>query len=395
MAVIISTEKCIGCGTCVDVCPFGAIYMKDGKAYIDEKCTQCGACIDACPVQAIYREEGSKPETPAKVDYKNILVYIEQTDGQVKNVGYELLGEGRKLSDTLGQKLTAVVIGDQISHLAQDIIAGGADEVYVVESPLFKNYNTDGYTTAICEIVEQTKPYGMLLGATTDGRDLAPRVAARLKTGLCADCTGLAIDEESKLILWTRPALGGNIMATIVCPENYPQMGTVRPNVFKRPELDKNRTGEIISFASSVQESDIRTKLLELLPVANETCKIEEAQVICAGGRGLCSPDNFKLLDELAELLGGAVAASRAVVDAGWISALQQVGQTGKTVGPKIYFAFGISGAIQHLAGMSSSDIIIAINKDPDAPIFKVADYGIVGDVQEVLPALIREFKNR
>ncbi|WP_371361885.1 Caffeyl-CoA reductase-Etf complex subunit CarE [Sporomusa rhizae] len=392
MAVLI-TKECIGCGACEPVCPFGAIRMQDGQAEIGEACTQCGACIDTCPVGAIKREEEAKQVTMDKTQYKDVWVYIEIAEGKPRNVGLELLGEGRKLADAMGQKLAAVIIGNNVEGVAKEAFAAGSDQVYLVEAPELARYSTDGYTATFTDLINTYKPSVILLGATNDGRDLGPRVACRVGTGLTADCTGLGIDEATGLIGWTRPAFGGNIMATILCPEHRPQMGTIRPSVFKRPIPDYTKTGEIIRVGSKVKAEDIRTKIIEVVKVSTASCNLEEAEIIVSGGRGMCSPENFSLIEDLADALGGAVGASRAAVDAGWKAHMHQVGQTGKTVGPKIYFACGISGAIQHMAGMSSSDIIIAINKDPEAPIFKVADYGIVGDVLEVLPLLTEEFR--
>jgi electron transfer flavoprotein alpha subunit len=392
MAVIV-TKECIGCGTCVDLCPFGAITMQEGRAVITEACTVCGACIDACSVEAISKEEVAKTIAIDKNAYKGVWVYIEQLAGQPRNVGHELLGAGRKLADELKEELSAVIIGDNIAEIAQRVFASGADKVYLVEGSEYAHYSTDAYTIALTDLIEQYKPSVLLLGATNDGRDLGPRIACRVGTGLTADCTDLSIDESTGLVAWTRPAFGGNIMATILCPEHRPQMGTVRPKVFKRPEQDFSKTGEVIRVSSKVKNADIRTKIVDVIQVCTASCNLEEADIIVSGGRGMGKPENFKMIEELAEVLGGAVGASRAAVDAGWISAIYQVGQTGKTVGPKVYFACGISGAIQHLAGMSSSDIVIAINKDADAPIFKAADFGIVGDVMEIIPLLIAEFK--
>ncbi|MBP2639744.1 MAG: carE 7 [Firmicutes bacterium] len=387
------TEECIGCAACQPVCPFGAIEMREGKAYITEACTVCGACVEICPVSAIIREEETKEVAMDKNEYKDVWVYLEISDGKARNVGLELVGEGRKLADEMGQKLAGVLIGNNIEGLAKEVFAAGADMVYLAEAPEFAHYNTDGYAATFVDMIRTHKPSVILLGATNDGRDLGPRVACRIGTGLTADCTGLGIDEETGLVAWTRPAFGGNIMATILCPEHRPQMGTVRPSVFKRPVPDYSRDGEIIRVASKVNLADIRTKIIDIIHVCTASCNLEEAEIIVSGGRGLGKPENFCYVEDLANVLGAAVGASRAAVDAGWKPALHQVGQTGKTVGPKIYFACGISGAIQHLAGMSSSDVIIAINKDPDAPIFKVADYGIVGDITEVLPMMTEEFK--
>lgn len=393
MAVKVTKDQCVGCSACVSACPFGAIAMQDSTAAIGDACTACGACVDTCPVGAIIREQEAKEVAMDKTAYQDVWVYIEVAEGKPRNVGLELLGEGRKLADTMGQKLAGVLIGENVEGLAKEAFAAGADKVYLVEGPEYQHYSTDAYTIAVADLIETYKPSVILLGATNDGRDLGPRVACRVGTGLTADCTGLGIDEQTGLVAWTRPAFGGNIMATILCPDHRPQMGTVRPKVFKKPEPDYGRSGELVRVASKVKPEDIRSRLVEVIKVCTASCNLEEAEIIVSGGRGLGKPENFCLVENLAEALGGAVGASRAAVDAGWKPALHQVGQTGKTVGPKIYFACGISGAIQHLAGMSSSDIVIAINKDPDAPIFKVADYGIVGDVSEILPILTEEFK--
>ncbi|WP_094605082.1 Caffeyl-CoA reductase-Etf complex subunit CarE [Sporomusa silvacetica DSM 10669] len=393
MAVIIEKEQCVGCSACVSACPFGAIVMEDDKAVVTDTCTVCGACVDVCAVTAITRPAAGEPAVDTS-EYKGVWVYIEQFQGKVRSVGLELLGQGRIVADAMGQELAAVLIGDDVAPLAKDLFASGADKVYLIEGVEYKHYSTDAYTIAITDLIHTYKPAVILMGATNDGRDLGPRIACRVGTGLTADCTNLGIDEESGLVAWTRPAFGGNIMATILCPNHRPQMGTVRPNVFKRPEPDMSRSGELIRVASKVKAADIRTKLIEILSLADTaSCNLEEAEFIVAGGRGMGKPENFALIEELAAILGGAVGASRAAVDAGWKPAIHQVGQTGKTVAPKVYIACGISGAIQHLAGMSTSDIIIAINKDADAPIFKSADFGIVGDVLEVLPILIEEIK--
>jgi electron transfer flavoprotein alpha subunit len=325
---------------------------------------------------------------------KGLLVYMEQNSARLRNVGFELLGRGRELADKLATELTALIItGTDGDKLAQQAIAGGADKVYVIEGPSYERFNTDAYACATVALIQEYKPQAALFGATVDGRDFAPRVAARLGTGLCADCTGLGVDEESKLVIWTRPTFGGNIMAQILCPEQRPQMGTVRPKVFKKPEADSARTGQVIKFRPSLPPSVGRVEFVREEMPEGIVCNLEEAEYIVSGGRGLGAPENFKLIEDLANAIGGVVGASRAAVDAGWIEHLHQVGQSGKTVGPKVYIACGISGAIQHLAGMNSSDTIIAINKDPEAPIFRVADYGIVGDLFEILPALTKELK--
>ena len=393
MAIKVNQEECIACGACLSVCPFGAIVMQDEKAYITEACTACGACVDNCPVEAILREEEDKVVAMDKSQYKDVWVYLEVCEGKLRNVGLELLGEGRKLADGMGQSLASVLIGHNVEGLAQEAFAAGSDKVYLVDAAELAQYNTDSYTATLFDLISNYKPSVILMGATNDGRDFGARVACRVGTGLTADCTGLGIDEATGFVSWTRPAFGGNIMATIICPEHRPQMGTVRPSVFKKPVLDYSKKGELIRVASKIKQEDMRTKLIDMIHVCTVSCNLEEAEIIVSGGRGMCKPENFSLVEDLANVLGASVGASRAVVDAGWKPALHQVGQTGKTVGPKIYFACGISGAIQHLAGMSSSDLVIAINKDPDAPIFKMADYGIVGDVLEVLPILTEEFK--
>lgn len=324
---------------------------------------------------------------------KDIWVFLEHKNGTLRNVAIELLGQAKLLAEASEQKVGAVLIGNNIQALAQEAIEYGADVVYLKEASELEHYSTDGYATVFCQAVTKYSPAAILVGATPNGRDLAPRIAARVETGLCADCTELAYDPETKLICWTRPAMGGNILATILCPKHFPQMGTVRPNVFKKPERQVGRQGEIVTLDTPISAADIRTKLLELIPLEGGHEKIEDAQIIVAGGRGMHSEENFGLIRELADTLGGSVGASRAVVESGWITVQNQVGQTGKTVAPTIYFAIGISGAIQHLAGMTSSDVIIAINKDADAPIFKVADYGVVADAMEFIPAFINAIK--
>ncbi len=321
------------------------------------------------------------------MEYKNLWVYIETDEGVAKNVGYELLNPGRRMADKLGQELVAVVLGKDVEHVARQAIAYGADKVILVEGEEYATYNTDAQTYAMVELIGKYRPFIVLYGATNNGRDVGPRVACSVRTGLTADCTGLDIDENG-LLASTRPAFGGNLMATISCPDHRPQMSTVRAGVFKKPAADESRTGEILREEVHIDPAKVRVHLLERVKEVAEAVNLEEAEIIVSGGRGLKSAENFCLVRDLADALGATVGASRAAVDAGWIPHAHQVGQTGKTVAPKVYIACGISGAIQHLAGMSGSDTIVAINKDPDAPIFSVADYGIVGDLFEVLPAL-------
>lgn len=325
---------------------------------------------------------------------KDLWVFVETNkDGSAKNVGLELLTPGRMLAEKQGGALVAVVVGCQADSAVQAASDYGADKVIWVDGPEYAHYSTDAYTAALYALVEKYSPTSMLIGATNNGRDLGPRLACRLKTGLTADCTALDIDEESGNVAWTRPAFGGNLMATILCPNHRPQIGTVRPGVFKKGEPIQH-TAEVIREEIHMDPKDIRTQVLELIQdLGSETVDLEGAEIIVSGGRGVGGPEGFAPVRALAEALGGTVGASRAAVDSGWIAHAHQVGQTGKTVGPKLYIACGISGAIQHLAGMSGSDVIVAINKDPDAPIFDVADYGVVGDLFEVLPVLTEEIR--
>ncbi len=387
-------DKCYGCKMCIGGCPFNAIKIVEKKAVIQDNCTLCGACVSSCKFKAIDFE---KDDVGAPVDaslYKDVWVFGEQKNGEAANVALELLGEGRKLADQLNVQLAAVLMGENEEAAAKNLISYGADKIYLVDDPSLKNFNDESYADIFVQLISRYKPEIVLMGATTYGRSLAPRVSSRLNTGLTADCTKLEIDMEKRILLQTRPAFGGNLMATIICPNHRPQMSTVRPKVMKALEQDLSRSGEIIRPEIIIPE-DVKVKVTDVVTTLCEKVNLTEADIIVSGGRGLGDPKNFVLVEELAKVLGGAVGASRATVDAGWIEYSHQVGQTGKTVGPKVYFACGISGAVQHLAGMSSSDTIIAINKNPEAPIFKVATFGIVGDALEVLPALIGEFKKR
>lgn len=326
--------------------------------------------------------------------YKDVWVFIECFDGEPKRVGFELLGEGRKLAAALGQKLCAVVIGDKVDEAISQSALYGADKVYVVQGPEYRFYTADAYGKAMLALCEKYMPGTILVGATVNGRDLGSKLAVSLRTGLTADCTGLFVDGEN--VVWERPAFGGNLYAQIICGESRPQMGTVRAGNFKRPAPDPDNKPEIIREELHASDDEIRTKVLDFVKaVESDGIKLEDAEIVVSGGRGMKKAENFKLLQELADVLGGAVGASRAAVDSGWVPQSRQVGQTGKTIAPTIYIACGISGAVQHLAGMSKSKIIVAINKDKTAPIFEVAHYGIVGDLFEVVPALTKELKAR
>ncbi len=394
MGIKINLEECVGCGNCTSVCPFDLIKVVRGKVRIDESgCTLCGACVDACGYYAITIE---KPAKTAEVDdtSRGVWVFAEQRRGVLKNVAFELLSRGRELADTLRTELGAVCLGHNVQDVDR-LIAYGADKVYLADSPDLADNQEDYLTHKLVELIREYKPEAVIAGATALGRAFIPRVAAILKTGLTADCTGLDIDTEKRLLLQTRPTFGGNIMATIICPANRPQMSTVRPRVFKKSAPDEQRRGQIINVDFKKKNVTARTKLLDFIEDVTETVKIEDADIIVSGGRGLGKAENFKLLAELAETMGAALGSSRAAVDEGWIPYSHQVGQTGKTVCPKLYIACGISGAIQHLAGMQTSDAIIAINDDPNAPIFQVATYGIVGDLFQVVPMLIKKLKEQ
>ncbi|MFH1826051.1 MAG: electron transfer flavoprotein subunit alpha [bacterium] len=404
MSIIVTAEKCTGCTLCVKSCAFQAITMvpREGTprklAVIDlDKCTLCGACVDACAREKAIEIKVEKESSQDLSHHKGVWVFAEQREGKIQTVAYELLGEGRKLATDLGTDLSAVLCGgENIENEVEHLFSHGADKVYLLHHDELKDYKTLPFTRAIAECITKYKPEIFLLGATTMGRDLAARLAIRVGAGLTADCTGLDIDPEKKILRQTRPAFGGNIMATIIAPNNRPQMSTVRPKVFKKIKNVKcqmSNEGNIIRFKPTINPEDLVVKLLEIIKDESVKVNLQEAEIIVSGGRGIQEAKNFKLIEDLAKVLGGAVGASRATVDAGWISAHHQVGQTGKTVAPKLYIACGISGKIQHLAGMQGSDIIVAINKDPDAPIFKVATYGIVGDLFEYVPLLTKKLE--
>lgn len=399
---VIDLEKCTGCRRCVRICPAEALEMyftPEQQRILDELAKEAAAAKAPPPPEP---EEAMTPEEAALAarlkEYRGVWVYVEHTDGEPAHVSWELLGVGAELAKALDVELCTVVIGENVDNLCRDSFAYGAQKVYLVDDPVFHFYRTEAYYKAVCYLVNKYKPEIMLMGATGLGRDLAGAVATELKTGLTADCTGLAIDDK-RFLLQTRPAFGGNIMATIQTEGTRPQMSTVRPHVMPLPERGPERQGEIIRESVPVKEEDILAKVLEVINDSRgDSVDVAAADIIVSGGRGMQNSENFKILQELADELGGVVGSSRAAVDAGWMPAERQVGQTGKTVRPKIYIACGISGAIQHLVGMQESDVIIAINRDKQAPIFEVATYGIVGDLFQIVPAItshIREIRAR
>ncbi|MBS3740824.1 MAG: electron transfer flavoprotein subunit alpha [Candidatus Cloacimonetes bacterium] len=387
-------EECIGCGECVSSCPVDAISMVDDTAEIDlDKCTLCSACVSVCPTDAIIIRKQEKRGEGLE-DYKGILVFAEQKNSKIQPVTYEMLGKARELADVMGTEVSAALFGYELPETEiQSLIHYGAGKVYLSQDKILKDFIAEAYSQAMVQLTHKIKPEIILSGATSIGRSFIPRVAVELETGLTADCTELTIDKKKRELLQTRPAFGGNIMATIRSGNFRPQMATVRHKVMDPIEKDENRAGKILDFEIKFDKSKILTNFIKSVKDETQSVKITEADIIVAGGRGLKDPTNFSLLEKLAKKLGAAIGASRAAVDADWIEYSHQVGQTGKTVKPKIYIACGISGAIQHLVGMRSSDYIIAINKDPKAPIFEVCDIGIVGDLFEVVPELTKQLK--
>lgn len=391
MPVIIIPDKCTGCESCLSSCPYEAIVMKDGKAYITEYCQMCMACLSVCPEGAIVEVGEAEAVQPAFFgDYRGVWVFAEARGFKIASVSYELLGAGRRLADDLGVELSAVLFGVGKDE-ASELIRWGADKVYYSDDPALQRFNDEPYSGLLSSLISEHKPEIVLAGATAIGRSFIPRVAARLRTGLTADCTGLSIDKDTRNLLQVRPAFGGNIMATIICPSRRPQIATVRPRVMKRYQYNADKKGEIIHVKADVLSA--RCNVIGSEKKLESAGNLQEVDVIVSGGRGVGGEKGFRMLYELAEVLGGSIGASRAAVDEGWMPYSQQVGQTGKTVCPRLYIACGISGAVQHLVGMQSSDIIVAINKNPDAPIFNVATYGIIADVYEVIPLLLKKIK--
>lgn len=391
----IKEEVCIGCGICESSCPFAAIEMVNELPVIGDTCTLCGACVESCSVEAMSIEVAESSGVSDISDWQGIFVYCEYRAGVLAPVSLELLGIGRKLADSRGVKLSAILIGADTGDAADTLIGHGADAVHRIDSPELASFSEDSYTKVLTKLIQENKPEIVLAGATAIGRSFIPAVATTLNAGLTADCTKLEIREEDGALLQTRPAFGGNIMATIVCPAHRPQMSTVRPKVMKALEFDSSRSGEIIDVEIAAELSTSRIKVLESVVSEESNVNIQEAEILVSGGRGIESEKGFELIRNLAEAMDANVSASRAVVDAGWITYPHQVGQTGKTVAPKLYVACGISGAVQHVAGMQSSETIIAINRDENAPIFDVADYGLVGDIQEIIPKLIRKIEEK
>jgi electron transfer flavoprotein alpha subunit len=407
--------KCIACGArCQMSCPKDAVEMNEkGEPIFDlAKCVGCNKCVKICPAEALelYQpqpgelpeggEEAEEVEVETKEDsleqWRGVWVLVEHLEGKAHPVSWELLGVGKILAQDLGVELAAVVLGSDVGHLVSEALGHGADKVYVIDNPVLKHYRVTPYLKSVATLVQKYHPEVILIGATGLGRDLAGSIATVLKTGLTADCTGLSIDKTRRLLEQTRPAFGGNIMATILTERARPQMATVRPRVMPMPSFVAGRPGDVIRETLEMKEEEIKTKIIEIISVQCETAvDITSFDVLVSGGRGMMTPENFKMLEELASLVGGTVSGTRGAVDAGMITHERQVGQTGKTVRPKLYMAFGISGAIQHVVGMQNSEYVIAVNKDKNAPIFEVAQMGIVGDVFEILPDLIQSLRQR
>ncbi len=391
----INHSLCNLCELCIAECPFDALEVVGDRLVVNDKCTLCGACIECCPTDALSIIEERAAEQGAPEGFSGVWVFAELIGAEVHPVAFELIGRGRELADRLGAALSVVLIGDELEEAVERLRHYPVRRIYVAEDRSLARFRSETYAAALAELIERQRPEIVLCGATAMGRSFLPRAAALLRTGLTADCTELDIDEEEGLLLQTRPAFGGNIMATIVCPRHRPQMATVRPKVLPPLEPGPRRDVEVISFSPSPRALDCPVEVLEVCAEQVGAASIADADVIVAGGRGVGSPEGFRVIRDLARALGGAVGASRAAVDSGWIPYARQVGQTGKTVQPKLYVACGISGAVQHLVGMQSAGAIIAINKDPRAPIFRVADFGFVGDLHVIVPRLIEAVERR
>ena len=383
------TDGCTGCGACLNACPFGAIEIRGGRAYVTEVCRACGQCVEACPVGAI---EMKSTEAVALADYRGVMVFAEQRNGRVHHVSYELLGKAQELASQLSEPVYAVILGSGVGKGAEELLRRGADKVFVYDDPALRDFRDDPYTDLLAQCSREEKPSVFLIGATSVGRSLGPRVAAKLRTGLTADCTSLDVDPETRLLRQTRPAYGGNIMATIITPNGRPQMATVRYKMF--PEAKQVDRPRGVTVKKTVNMSRVRDRVKVLgFDEAKEEVSITEADIVVSGGLGMGEAKGFELIKQLADALGGAVGASRPTVDEGWIDYRHQVGLSGRTVRPQVYVACGISGSVQHQAGMKTSDVIIAVNKDREAPIFKISSLGVVGDLYEVVPRLIEKIK--
>ncbi|MBW1785066.1 MAG: electron transfer flavoprotein subunit alpha [Deltaproteobacteria bacterium] len=391
MGIWIEPDLCNACQKCIRACPYGAVEMKDDKAHILDRCTSCGACLEVCKQKAIFSDVEPRA-VPDFADWKGVWVFAEQRDGELNKVSFELLGKARELAGELNEEVSAVLLGDRVDGLCESLIKHGADTVYLARHKALGGYRTTAYTKVMAELVREYRPGVLLMGATHLGRDLAPRVSRRVGVGLTADCTGLTIDPDEGILLQTRPAFGGNVMATIANRYSRPQMATVRPGVMAAVRTP-GRKGSIVKKKVALLEREIGLKVLEQVREKKKGIDITEAKVIVAGGRGVGDAAGFKMLEKLAAVVGGEVAGTRVAVEEGWIAPENQVGQTGKSVRPELYIACGISGAIQHRAGMTGSRYIIAINRDPRAPILQVADWGIVGDLLQVVPELARQLK--
>ena len=389
-------SNCVGCGKCVNTCPFGALSLVNRKAVANASCTMCGACVSVCPVKALSLPAAGAAAKKDLSAYKGVWAFIEISDNgvqqSVRPVGFELLSKGRELADQLGEELCAVVIGDNVQNYFADLSAYGADKIYAVNSPAYHDYNTLAYANAMVTLIKKYNPSVVLYPSTYIGRDLSPRISSELFVGLTADCTGLSIQDG--LLIQTRPAFGGNIMADIKCPDYRPQMSTVRPNVFKKVLSRPNSMAQVINEVIAVPAAAGKVRIIskQMDPVSGGQ-KLDEAEVVLAGGRGMKDKAGFDMLETMAQELGGTVGASRAAIDLGLKPKEKQVGQSGVTVAAKLYIACGISGAVQHIVGMEHSDTIIAVNKDANAPIFNVCKYGFVGDVRQLLPKVIDGIK--
>ena len=392
MAILVNPELCTGCARCLRACPYEALELVEGKAFINDRCTLCGTCIEICPEGALSSDAAERP-IPDFSAHSGVWVLAEHHQGRLHPVSLELLGRARGLAGDLGQGVAALLLGRDVENLCPELIAGGADEVHLVEHNLLENYLTLPRTKAAAQVIRQAKPEILLIGATHQGRDLAPRLTRRLGLGLTADCTELTIDPEEKILWQTRPAFGGNVMATIASRFSRPQTASVRPGIMEALPPDSRRNGKVIRHQVALEPSELGAVIKRTLAARAGVVDLTKAKIIVAGGRGIGEAGGFSLLRELADLLGGEVGGTRVAYEAGWIPYERQIGQTGVTVRPELYIACGLSGAIQHRAGILDSRYIVALNKDPGASIFEVADFGLVGDYKVLVPALIQAVK--